>query len=156
MRLHTLILGLPLAWPAPSLAQEEAGLAAGARVRVYWMETSIRPRRAHGKLLELRTDSLFLAERAGPRSFAVARLHRIDVHVPRSRARGAVRGAGLGAVLGLGVGLVAGGVGAARCRNSEWCGIELIAGPVLGVTIGVPTGAVVGATHPGRRWRRVR
>src|SRR3712207_2674490 len=95
-------LATPSVWPsaqpaAVSQAQEDVRLAPGARVRVQWID-SMRMRGAVGTVRELRTNSLTLfVEPAGARTFALARLYRIDVRVPRSRARGAARGAGLGA-----------------------------------------------------------
>jgi hypothetical protein len=64
-----------------ALAQRPAAASAGQVVRVHWME-SIRRRRAIGTVVEVRTDSLALAQPAGVRTFALARLDRIDVRAP--------------------------------------------------------------------------
>ena len=137
-------------------AQRPAAISAGQRVRVHWME-SIRRRRAVGTVVEVRTDSLALAQPAGVRTFALTRLDRIDVRVPRSRGRGAVRGAALGALTGFFVGLAVGGYGATHCRpGDDMCGLAIIGGPVIGTMAGIPFGAIIGAGSPGRRWLRVR
>jgi hypothetical protein len=146
--------------PAPcdvAVAQRPAAVSVGHRVRVHWME-SIRRRRAIGTVLELRADSLALAQPAGLRTFAVARLDRIDVRVPRSRVRAAFRGAGLGLLAGIAVGLAVGSYAAtAGCHpRNDMCGLALLGGPVLGAMAGIPLGAIVGAGSPGRRWQRVR
>jgi hypothetical protein len=89
--------------------------------------------------------------------FALARLDRIDVRVPRSRVRGAARGAALGALGGVLVGLAVGGYATTQCRpGDDMCGLALIGGPMLGTMAGIPFGAIIGASSPGKRWRRVR
>ncbi|MFN2563924.1 MAG: hypothetical protein ABR499_02775 [Gemmatimonadaceae bacterium] len=150
-----ILLGM-LAAPAVGRSQEGARLTPGARVRLQWMETTRRDR-AVGRVLELRADSLALF--AGParvRAFALARLDRIDVRVPRSRVRGAARGAGLGALAGFAVGLAVATASYTGCRGQEMCGIQFIAFPPLGATAGLTLGTVVGAAWPGQRWQRVR
>jgi hypothetical protein len=118
---------------------------------------SIRRRRAIGTVVEVRTDSLALAQPAGVRTFTLARLDRIDVRVPRSRGRAAVRGAPLGALTGLFVGLAVGAYEASHCRpGNDMCGLAIIGGPVIGTMAGIPFGAIIGAGSPGRRWQRVR
>ena len=144
-----------LAAPTVGRGQEDARLVTGARVRVQWMETSIRERRASGTLLEFRPDSLALRHRAGVRRFALARLHQIDVRVPRARGWGAARGAWVGALAGFGAGLVVGAYAAGTC-DGDMCALALIGGPILGVAAGLPLGILVGAVHPGQRWQRVR
>ena len=95
----------------------------------------------------------------GVRTFALTRLDRIDVRVPRSRGRAALRGAGLGLVGGLVAGSVVGAFGASRCARhvDDMCGLGwAVGGPVVGMTFGLPLGAIIGAGSPGRRWQRVR
>lgn len=149
------VLAPLLAAPSVGRSQEDTRTAKGARVRVEWMQTTQR-HRAVGTVHELRADSLVLAERAGVRTFALARLSGIDVRVRRSHVRGAVRGAALGALGGLAAGLTVGGYVAATCRANDMCGLALISGPVLGVAAGLTLGTVVGAVHRGERWQRVR
>jgi hypothetical protein len=151
-----LILAGLFAMPAVGRGQEHTGLTPGARARVQWTETT-RRHRAVGSVLDLRADSLALTTgAAGVRTFALARLDRIDVRVPRSRMRGAARGAGLGALAGFAVGLAVAGASYSGCRGQEMCGIQFIAFPPLGITAGFALGSVIGATSPGQRWQRVR
>jgi hypothetical protein len=149
------LLVLHVTAPAVGRAQPDSRLTPGARVRVQWVETPTRQRRASGTLLEFRADSLAFEEGAGVRRLALARVARIDVRVPRSRGRAAARGAWLGTVIGFGVGLVAGGIGAATCEGSEYCGLWLVSGPLVGAMAGLPLGTLTGATNPGQRWQRV-
>jgi hypothetical protein len=141
-----------------TLAQRPAAVSTGQRVRVHWME-SIRRRRAIGTVVEVRSDSLVLAQPAGVRTLALARLDRIDIRVPRSRARAAVRGGGLGLLGGFVVGAAVGGYAATRCepRADDMCSFgRAVGGPVWGMMFGLPFGAIIGAGSPGRRWQRVR
>jgi hypothetical protein len=141
--------------PSVGHSQEDTRIAQGTRVRIEWMGTTQR-HRAVGTVHELRADSLVLADRAGVRTFALARLSRIDVRVPRSRGRGAARGAGLGALAGLAVGLAVGAYGATHCRASDMCGYGWVVGSAIGGPIvGLALGAIVGAGAPGERWQRV-
>jgi hypothetical protein len=140
----------------PALAQH-VPVSAGQRVRVEWSEAE-RRHRAAGTVLELRGDSLALAEPAGARAFALSRLERIDVRVPRSRVRGAAVGAGWGTLAGLAAGLVLGAVSYSQCsgHDDDLCPLALVFAPPLGAGAGLVVGAVVGAASPGERWQRVR
>jgi hypothetical protein len=98
-----------------------------------------------------------LTEPAGVRTFALERLDRIDLRVPRSRGGGAARGAAVGALAGLALGVaVAAAVIPANCAEGENCtfGYALLA--IGAATYGAMIGAIVGTFSPGRRWRRVR
>jgi hypothetical protein len=152
-RCALLLLGMT-AQPTTVYCQEAAPLTPGAHVRVQWIETSNRYRRDAGTLLELRADSLALAQREGERRIALARVMRIDVKVPRSRGRGSARGAAIGAVVGLGLGVVGGAYNTSMCRGEEFCGVGMIVGPVVGVLAGLPLGIVFGWNSPGHRWRQ--
>jgi hypothetical protein len=142
--------------PSPAALAQQIPVSAGQRVRVEWEEGQ-RRHRAGGTVLELRGDSLALTEPAGARTFALARLDRIDLRVARSRPRGAARGAGLGALVGLAVGLAAGGAVLLDCGPAdEYCGLGFAFLSAAGLTTGTVVGAVAGAVSPGRRWQRVR
>jgi hypothetical protein len=154
-RLLLIVVGL-VSSPAVGRSQEGGSFAPGARVRVHWTETAQR-HRAVGRVLELRTDALVLAQPAGPRTFALTRLDRIDVRVPRSRLHGALRGAELGTLAGLAAGLAVGALTSSQCPpTDDMCGITLLVGPVLGFGAGLTLGTVIGAVFPGEEWQRIR
>jgi hypothetical protein len=107
-------------------------------------------------VLEVPNDSLVVKASADVWRFALVG-RRVDVRVPRSRQRGALRGAGIGALIGFTGGLAAGALAATQCaEGDELCGLGLIFFPPLGVIAGIPLGAIVGGVHPGQRWQRVR
>jgi hypothetical protein len=139
-----------------SAPAQQVAVSAGQRVRVEWIDAQ-RRHRTVGTVLELAKDSVALIGATDVRRFALGSLARIDVSVPRSRARGAARGAGIGALVGLGLGLAAGGYGAIDCRQVDgMCDLGLIVLPPFGGAAGLILGAVVGGASPGHRWQRVR
>ncbi len=141
--------------PCCELLGQQVVARVGQPVRVEWIEAR-RRHRVVGIVLEVPNDSLVVKASADVWRFALAG-SRVDVRVPRSRQRGALRGAGIGALIGFTAGLAVGALSILRCaEGDEFCGLGLIFFPPVGVIAGIPVGAIVGGVHPGQRWQRVR
>lgn len=149
--------------PSPAFSQAVESLTAGTKVRVKtiapsgWRVGYVRS--IDGSEITATTLSPAQSKSAPEATYVwtvpLASVTQAEV------SRGVNNRAGrtvLGAVLGgVGGGVIIGALGymATRCSNCEESGIGVIAGPVLGVPIGILFGALAGFVSTRERWEPV-
>lgn len=150
--------------PMPSFAQAVESLTAGTRVRIQtasqkqWRVGYIRSVDSEGiSASTTPSDENKSAAAEASRTWTIPRSTIERVEISRgsgSRAGRTILGALLG---GVGGGLIIGTMGylATRCTDCEESGIGVIAGPILGVPIGVAFGALAGLASARERWEPI-
>jgi len=169
-RITHLIAVLALTTPVNLLAQQEARIAPGDRVRV--MAPSISADLLVGTVLEVGADTCLLAieGHAPPYSLPFTSIRRLDLS--RGTRSNTGKGAKIGAVIGAGLGAVLGGLIATEerlvnpscdpdnnlfgCQTEETTDYAVVAAFAVGLAVvGAGAGALIGAVSKSERWKAV-
>ena len=135
------------------LGGQSPAIGPGTEVRVWSAARNLSGYRA--TVASFALDTLTIGRGAGWLRAPVSAFDRVEIRVPRARGWGALRGAGFGALVGLAVGGLAAAQQISACpRTKELCGLNILFVP-FGFLVGTPTGAVIGAVVPGKRWQLV-
>lgn len=166
-RITHVIAALALTTPAVLLAQQEASIGPGHRVRAS--APSISANWVVGTVLEVRTDTCFLAVEghASPYSLPFTSIRRLEISRGErtSSSKGARIGALAGAALGLLVGVEIGTTEHERascadleyslfeCRPETKTDLAVVGAFTVGLGgLGAATGALIGFASKSERW----
>ena len=147
--------------PMPSFAQAVESLTAGTKVRIQtasskeWRVGYIRSVDSSGISATTKSSDEKTAAASSAWTIPRSSIERVEVsRGSRSMVGRTVIGALLG---GVGGGLIIGAAGfmATRCSDCEEDGIGIIAGPMLGVPLGVVFGVLAGLSSARERWEPV-
>ena|SRR5437773_1950792 len=135
-----------------ALRAQSLAITPGTQVRV-WSTAPAYLADYHARVAAFALDTLEIRGDAALLRVPVSSLRRVELNVPRSRGRGALRGAGIGALAGALMGAGVYGLAMANCRpGDDMCGLAVYYIPI-GVLFAAPAGALVGAFSPGNRWQ---
>lgn len=137
-----------LSLPGVMSGQESIPVAGGDDIRLRLASGS----QVRGTLLEWGRDTLRLqdSESGFERAFPVVGIERVQASRPRSTGAGVLRGLLWGSILGS----VALGTVIARDPKAYEGdrGKDFLIGAAIGVVAGGSIGALIGGSHPGRKW----
>jgi hypothetical protein len=127
-------------------------VSVGAKLRIRTKATGTHEMLS--TVVAMSPDTLTLRSDSNIVRLPMTALDRVEMLMPRTQTAGIMHGVKVGMLLGAVAGAVFAGLSEGSCTARSECGLGVFAIPTLAF-LGMPIGAIVGASAPGSHWQRM-